>query len=657
MKPCWTRTFAYSVFGVLMLLAVLATVHTVVAPALAQQEHTDLTVVTAQVLLPDQEKRALTGAIPAGPPALLTASAPAQPAGIYGRVTNNGQLIGGIPLELRRYDASGETTVATTTTDSNGNYVFSGVPTLPSGYRYYVRYGPNGTNPNYVAFWFGPDITTYTTGSSQPGGDFDIADVKMQAPPGGASLPFPITYRWSLRAVPVDNYMVHLFKEDRSVYWNSPNVGYADHVIQTSLPPGMSYNQSYLWHPIVFMAADSFGIPFYSRLITFLPASASRAVFLPLIQRMPTPTATPTIMLPSPGCDPYEPNDTRSTAWGPLLSAQTYFARLCRGDREDWYYLNAQPGQPLAVDVYLPSTLVGYTAIWFYFENSSQALGCEGAGRIDTNNKTITCPVSQSGRYFIRMYTDDENRYFDDYADYTLRATFTPSGVGPTPTPTRTPSPTPFATTRTLTAVADATILEGYPGVNAGTTSDMWAGYDDGALSPPGRIVRSLIRFDLSGIPSNATVQSARLRVYYAGYRDYPNRVRTITAYRIVGDWTESGVTWNNKPSPGTAYGSVAINSDQNWGWRELDVGALVQGWINGTIPNQGVMLRGPEISGTDSSFRTFSTREGPFPPQLVIQYLASGAASLPVFIETPVPAGPSLREYLNAPDTPGNKN
>lgn len=655
MKPRLTRTLAYLILSAVTLGTALATLHGVVVPALAQQEHPHAIVTTAQVFLSDPGKWAFTGAIPVGPPSSLTSSAPAQPAGIYGRVTNNGQLIGGIPLELRRYDASSETTVATTTTDSSGNYIFSGVPSLPSGYRYYVRYGPNSTNSSYVALWFGPDIATYTEGSSQPGGDFDIADVKMQAPPGGASLPFPITYRWTLRAVPLDSYMVHVFKDDGSVYWNSPNVGYADQVTQTSLPPGMSYNQSYLWHPIVFMAADSFGIPFYSRVITFLPTSTPRAVFLPLIQRMPTPTATPTMTPPAPGCDPYEPNDTRSAAWGPLFSGQTYYARLCRGDREDWYHLNAQPGQPIIANLNLPSTLVGYTAIWFYFESNTQALACEGAGRVDTANKTITCPVTQSGRYFVRMYTDDENRYFDDYNDYTLRATFVPAGVGPTVTPTRTPSPTPFATTRTLTAVADATILEGYPGFNAGTTNDMWAGYDDGRLSPPGRIVRSLIKFDLSGIPSSATVQSARLRVYYAGYWDYPNRVRTITAYRIVGDWTERGVTWNNKPSPGTAYGSVAINSDQNWGWRELDVGALVQGWINGSIPNQGVMLRGPEASGADSSFRIFSTREGPYPPQLVIQYLASGAASLPVVIETPVPAGPSLREYLNASDTPGN--
>ena len=52
--------------------------------------------------------------------------------------------------------------------------------------------------------------------------------------------------------------------------------------------------------------------------------------------------------------------------------------------------------------------------------------------------------------------------------------------------------PGPLAST-TLYSTADACVLQGYPDVNAGSTSDMWAGYDT-YLDPHGEIVRSLSR-------------------------------------------------------------------------------------------------------------------------------------------------------------------
>ena len=232
----------------------------------------------------------------------------------------------------------------------------------------------------------------------------------------------------------------------------------------------------------------------------------------------------------------------------------------------------------------------------------------------------------------------------------TATPTRTPTTLAPTPTATKTPiptvTPTPILAWRTLVAIADACILEGYPDGNAGATNDMWAGYDD-SLDPEGRIVRSLIQFDLSDLPANAAVSSAELLVYYQGYWDYPDRVRTVTAHRITGDWTEWGVTWNDRPGLGTAYGSVDIAANDDWGWRELDVRDLVQGWIDGSIANQGVMLCGPEVSGVDSSWRSFYTREGAYAPELVISYYAATAISQPLAEQSTILSGTPLRDYV----------
>lgn len=395
---------------------------------------------------------------------------------------------------------------------------------------------------------------------------------------------------------------------------------------------------------------------------TATPTSTLRKFYLPLvIRKVLLPTATPTAT--QPWCDLYEPNDTMATAFGPLVASQTYQARLCQGDQEDNYKLNARGGTPLVVTITLPTRLVNHTLFYIYHEsNLNQPLpnpDCH-RGPISTSNETITCPIALDGRYTLRMYTEDSNVYFENNQYYTLIAAFHPlvAGSTPTPTPTRTPTRTPTPTqvvaSQTLYTIADATILEGYPSINLGTASDMWAGYDDG-LNPNGRITRSLLRFDITSLPSNAVIQSATLRVYYMGYRDYPNRVNTITAYRINGSWTELGVTWNNKPGPGAAYGSVDIPANTNWGWRELDMQALVQGWVNGSIANQGVMLRGPEVSGADSSYRMFSTREGPYSPQLLINYVAAAAINAAPPDHVAAPAGVRLREVLGSSAAPAD--
>jgi len=171
----------------------------------------------------------------------------------------------------------------------------------------------------------------------------------------------------------------------------------------------------------------------------------------------------------------------------------------------------------------------------------------------------------------------------------------------------------------TFTSVGDACVIEGYPTTNLGDTTDMWAGYDD-YLSPDGKIVRSLIQFDVSVIPSGISIDSAVLQVYLVDSWDYPNRTRTITTYRIGSAWSESSVTWNTRPSCAEAYGSASVTHG-SFGWYSFDVTNLVSGWVNGSLPNYGVMLRGPEGSGSDSSWRGFSTREGPYTPQLVITY------------------------------------
>ena len=177
-------------------------------------------------------------------------------------------------------------------------------------------------------------------------------------------------------------------------------------------------------------------------------------------------------------------------------------------------------------------------------------------------------------------------------------------------------------------SVADTTIFQGYPDENFGDYSDMWAGYDD-YLSPDGKIVRSLLQFDLASIPAGTQIASASLDLFLVESWDFLDRSRSITTYRIKSGWSEMSVTWNTKPSYGDSYGTASVTHG-DWRWYSFDVTDLVRAWVNGTKANHGIMVRGPEHSGQDSSWKGFSTREGPYPPQLVINYTGSAASAAP---------------------------
>jgi len=183
--------------------------------------------------------------------------------------------------------------------------------------------------------------------------------------------------------------------------------------------------------------------------------------------------------------------------------------------------------------------------------------------------------------------------------------------------------------TDVITASADTEIIQGYPAANYAGSSRMRAGYDTEPVSN-GEIVRSLIGFDLAGIPSGTTVYSATLRLFLcSSYEDAGHDSIPIIPHRISSPWVADTVTWDSSPSYGESYSATWITHGA-WGWHSFAVTGLVRDWIAGTTPNYGLMLRGPE---TPLGWRGFATSETGFPPQLVVEY-----AQAPSFTLTLVP-------------------
>jgi hypothetical protein len=196
--------------------------------------------------------------------------------GIQGRVSENGNPVSGVPLELRFYNGSSWSTLANTTTASNGAYVFQSVPSLGLGQRYYVRY-TNATLPNRLYTWHTRVITAYTAGETVSIGDFDIANINLTAPTAGATVSLPQAFHWTPRsASQSDSYEFDLFEPNTGdpYFFTDPLLGYASSYTLNRLPPGFGTGTLYVWDVWAYSPDGGYGISYYAYTVRFSNAGA-----------------------------------------------------------------------------------------------------------------------------------------------------------------------------------------------------------------------------------------------------------------------------------------------------------------------------------------------------------------------------------------------
>jgi hypothetical protein len=145
-----------------------------------------------------------------------------------------------------------------------------------------------------------------------------------------------------------------------------------------------------------------------------------------------------------------------------------------------------------------------------------------------------------------------------------------------------------------MAAAADARVLQTKPTLNYGTLT---------RLDVDSPTYESYIRFNVSGMTPN--VQKVTLRLFAT------NGTTNGPALRFTdNNWTETGITWNNKPSPTSVIianvGAVPASS-----WADYDLTGIIVG--DGTY--DFVLL--PE----STKGITFYSREGSTPPQLVLAF------------------------------------
>jgi chitodextrinase len=120
--------------------------------------------------------------------------------------------------------------------------------------------------------------------------------------------------------------------------------------------------------------------------------------------------------------------------------------------------------------------------------------------------------------------------------------------------------------TKTFSPVADARVQEANPAVNYGTVNSLRT------VAGSSLDVESYLKFDLTGV--TAPIKTAVLRLTPLSLSwDGPNLRSAAT------NWTETGITWNNRPARGS---SVVADKGIIWQPVEYDVKSLVTG--NGTF-------------------------------------------------------------------------
>jgi hypothetical protein len=150
-----------------------------------------------------------------------------------------------------------------------------------------------------------------------------------------------------------------------------------------------------------------------------------------------------------------------------------------------------------------------------------------------------------------------------------------------------------------------------------------------------GHDTQSLLEFDLSSVTLAAPqVTSATLELYAVdtaatgfGANPTPGAPVVVNLFAVAGTWDEGTLMWNTLPGTAGQFSSATITGiNQPF---TFDVTNLVKQWLDGTLPNHGMMLVADAAVPASSTFAaaTFSSAAGSVAPKLTIVPEPTGIA------------------------------
>lgn len=182
----------------------------------------------------------------------------------------------------------------------------------------------------------------------------------------------------------------------------------------------------------------------------------------------------------------------------------------------------------------------------------------------------------------------------------------------------------------TFVPIEDAYVSEFFPTMNFGGSEVLFVGQYVG----PGDIYRSLLKFDISAIPQFSTIESATLRLFI--YRnDVGAEVKPTSVFRALSNFGEDTVTFDNMPSvPVTPESTLNVMAEINV-YLEWDITDLVKGWYDGSVPNNGIVIKGQESAPALIGFRSKEFGDSSNWPLLEVSFSSGVLTSYPVKMVT----------------------
>ncbi|WP_203981222.1 golvesin C-terminal-like domain-containing protein [Planosporangium flavigriseum] len=204
------------------------------------------------------------------------------------------------------------------------------------------------------------------------------------------------------------------------------------------------------------------------------------------------------------------------------------------------------------------------------------------------------------------------------------------------------------------TGVTDTTLSAARPTENVDV-------YDGDPYVSPGNNssyygdTRGLVKFpDLAGIPSNAQVTGAQLRMWNTYLYPGTDTDEWVDAYKLTRDFDETTASWNNASAgvpwttAGGDYDPAALSGFNGFTndpeWEAWDVKNAVSGWLANPASNYGLLLKQrDEVNQTARAMLLSSEAAEPMQrPTLEVTYLEPTAESTYYAPTTPAQAAPA---------------
>ncbi len=167
----------------------------------------------------------------------------------------------------------------------------------------------------------------------------------------------------------------------------------------------------------------------------------------------------------------------------------------------------------------------------------------------------------------------------------------------------------------------DAGVYSNYPNTNYGSSDRCLVGVDATMGT-----CRTYIKFDLSALSQITSYHQVLSANYLVRELTAYDTAFQAQAYIVKAAWTESGITWNNKPS----YTEILTTVNIDWSdssvvhtrnWYDFYITRAVLAWLQG-IPNHGIMIKS-RVEG-DVSCRAFASHQyatSSYLPSLSVTY------------------------------------